>query len=254
MNGLRLKPAVKAAQETSLRLILVGPPGAGKGTQAAALRERYGLAHISTGDMLREEVRTGSDLGLEARALMAAGKLVPDPLILQMIGARLQRPDVDRGFLLDGFPRSHGQAEALVDLLNRQAKSIHAVVQLDLDDEEIVRRLCLRRSCPKCGRVYHLQSNPPSQAGLCDGDGCELVHREDDNETTIRTRLSVYHEQTHPVVEFFRQRGLLHKVDASKPIDFVESQVQRVIRELLAPKLQARVAVTRGRQRTLGIR
>lgn len=254
MNGLRIKPAVKAAQETSLRLILVGPPGAGKGTQAASLRERYGLAHISTGDMLREEVRTGSALGLEAKALMAAGKLVPDPLILQMIAARLQRPDVARGFLLDGFPRSHGQAEALVEMLNADSKSIHAVVQLDLDDEEIVRRLCLRRSCPQCGRVYHLQSNPPRQEGLCDAEGCELVHREDDNETTIRTRLSVYHEQTHPVVEFFRNRGLLHKVDASKPIEYVENQVQLVVRELLAPKLRARFAAPRLRQRTLGIR
>jgi len=252
MNALRMKPAAQSAQEPALRLILVGPPGAGKGTQAATLRERYGLAHISTGDMLREEVRAGSALGLEAKALMAAGKLVPDPLILQMISARLQRPDVARGFLLDGFPRSHGQAEALVALLQRESKSIHAVVQLDLDDEEIVRRLCLRRSCPQCGQVYHLQSNPPRQEGLCDRDGCELVHREDDNEVTIRTRLSVYHEQTQPVVEFFRNRGLLHKVDASKPIQMVENQVQRVLGEVVAVKTRGALSGPRLRQRSLG--
>lgn len=217
-----------------VRLILIGPPGAGKGTQAAKLRERYGLAHISTGDMLREEVRRQSPLGLEARSLMAAGKLVPDPLILAMMEVRLAQPDVARGFMLDGFPRSRAQAEQLLPLLVRRQQPLQAVVQLELDDEEIVRRLCLRRSCPACGRVYHLQSQPPQKSGLCDADGRELVHREDDNESTIRTRLAVFHEQTVPVVQFFERRGLLWKVDASRPIEHVEHMLEQALQSALS--------------------
>jgi len=216
---------------SSLRLILIGPPGAGKGTQAAFLKERYGLAHISTGDMLREQVRQGTPIGLQARELMAQGRLVSDEIILGMMAERLQQPDAQHGFLLDGFPRSRAQAEALVAQLKAAAIPLQAVVQLDLDDQEIVRRLCLRRSCPGCGRVYHLQGNPPRQAGRCDHDDLPLEHREDDNEVTIRTRLSIYHEQTRPVVDYFRNLGLLQTVDASQPI----AQVTQRIAEMLQP-------------------
>ncbi len=216
---------------SSLRLVLIGPPGAGKGTQAASLKERYGLAHISTGDMLREQVRQGTPIGLQARELMAQGRLVSDEIILGMMAERLQQPDAQHGFLLDGFPRSRAQAEALVAQLKAASIPLQSVVQLELDDQEIVRRLCLRRSCPGCGRVYHLQGNPPRQAGLCDHDGLPLVHREDDNEATIRTRLSVYHEQTRPVVDYFRNLGLLQTVDASQPI----AQVTQRINDLLTP-------------------
>jgi len=217
----------------ALRLVLIGPPGAGKGTQAAALKQRYGLAHISTGDMLREQVRLQSPQGLQAKSLMAAGKLVPDSLILDMMGQRLQQPDLARGFLLDGFPRSRAQAQALVSLLAAQNQPLHSVIQLELPDEEIVRRLCLRRSCAACGRVYHLENNPSVQAGYCDADGSALVHREDDNEGTIRTRLGVFHEHTQPVVEFFRAIGLLHRLDASLPIEHVEHLVERQVQAAL---------------------
>lgn len=240
-------------QDTALRLILIGPPGAGKGTQAARLRERYQLAHISTGDMLREEVRRQTPHGRQAQALMAAGKLVPDALILEMIGVRLSQPDVSRGFMLDGFPRSQPQAAELCRLLAGQARRLQAVIQLKLDDEEIVRRLSLRRSCPECGRVYHLCSNPPRQTGACDADGHSLVHREDDNELTIRTRLAVYHEQTEPVVEFFSRRGLLRTVDASRPIEHVEHYVERALQAALAQTSPVRnlyrVAVSKRRSR-----
>ncbi|MBX3171253.1 MAG: adenylate kinase [Candidatus Eremiobacteraeota bacterium] len=233
MSVIDLRRLTGVARQQALRIVLIGPPGAGKGTQAATLKERYGLAHVSTGDMLREEVRRQSPLGSQARALMAAGKLVPDALILDMMAQRLQQPDVSRGFLLDGFPRSRAQGEALVAMLAAQKQPLHTVVQLDLQDEEIVRRLSLRRSCPACGRVYHLHSNPPTLHGLCDADGSALVHREDDNEVTIRTRLSVFHEQTEPVIEFFRSIGLLRRVDASLPIDHVEHLVERLIQGAL---------------------
>jgi adenylate kinase len=233
MSVIDLRRLTGTVRQQALRIVLIGPPGAGKGTQAAVLKERYGLAHISTGDMLREEVRRQSPLGAEAKALMAAGKLVPDALILEMMAQRFQQPDVSRGFLLDGFPRSRAQGEALVAMLAAQKQPLHAVIQLDLKDEEIVRRLCLRRSCPACGRVYHLQSNPPAVAGLCDADGSALLHREDDNENTIRTRLNVFHEQTEPVIEYFRSIGLLTRVDASRPIEHVEHLVERLVQNAL---------------------
>ncbi len=242
---------MRVAQE-SVRLLLIGPPGAGKGTQAERLRQRYGMAHISTGDMLREEVRQGTPLGLQAQGLMAAGKLVPDQVIVGMIEARLGRPDLAGGFLLDGFPRSRTQAEALLSMLSRQGKPLHSVIQLDLCDEEIVRRLCLRRSCPGCGRVYHLHSNPPQQEGLCDADGQPLVHREDDNEFTIRARLAVYHEQTEPVVEFFQRRGLLRKLDARLPIAELERQVEQSLQMALARPTARRYRLTRTKSRSLG--
>lgn len=212
------------------------------------------MAHVSTGDMLREEVRRQSPLGIQAKALMAAGKLVPDALILEMMAQRLQQPDVSRGFLLDGFPRSQVQAQALVSMLAVQQQPLHTVVQLDLQDEEIVRRLSLRRSCPACGRVYHLQTKPPTLHGLCDADGSALVHREDDNEVTIRTRLAVFHEQTEPVIDYFRSIGLLQRVDASLPIHHVQHLVERFAQAALTRLSPLRTSrrLTISRVRSLG--
>ena len=226
----------------NLRLVLIGPPGAGKGTQATFLRERFGLAHISTGDMLREQVRLATPIGLQARELMAQGKLVSDEIILAMTAHRLQQDDARQGFLLDGFPRSRAQAEALVARLRADSIPLDAAVQLDLEDQEIVRRLCLRRSCPGCGRVYHLQGNPPRREGLCDHDGLALVHREDDNEKTIRTRLSVFHEQTQPVVEYFRDLGLLQTIDASQPIQAVTQRITELFQPAPLRRRAFRVA------------
>lgn len=254
MSVINLRRLTGVSRQQSLRIVLIGPPGAGKGTQAAVLKDRYGLAHISTGDMLRAEVRCQSPLGSQAKALMAAGKLVPDSLILDMMAQRLTQPDVSRGFLLDGFPRSRAQGQALVSMLADQNLPLHTVVQLDLQDQEIVRRLCLRRSCPACGRVYHLQSNPPSLAGYCDDDGSALVHREDDNESTIRTRLAVFHEQTEPVIDFFRSIGLLQRVDASLPIEHVEHLVERQIQTALTKSSPLRTSrrLTVSKYRSLG--
>ncbi|MFN8609894.1 MAG: adenylate kinase [Vulcanimicrobiota bacterium] len=254
MSAIDFRKMTGTARQQALRLVLIGPPGAGKGTQAAVLKDRYGLAHISTGDMLRDEVRRQTPLGLQAKTLMAAGQLVPDALILDMMAQRLQQPDVARGFLLDGFPRSRAQGQALVSTLTRLKQPLHAVIQLKLGDEEIVRRLSLRRSCPSCGRVYHLQTNPPTLHGLCDTDGAALQHREDDNEQTIRTRLSVFHQQTQPVIEYFRGLGLLRSLDASLPIEHVQHLVERLVQAALHRNspLRGSLRLAVGRQRSLG--
>lgn len=214
---------------SATRLVLVGPPGAGKGTQAAMLRARYMLAHISTGDLLREQVRQGTPLGRAASSFINSGQLVPDHVILDMVEERLGYPDTRYGFILDGFPRSPGQVSTTDGMLRRLRKPLTVAVELALDDDEIVRRLSLRRTCSSCGRVYHLQASPPRVAGRCDADGAGLMQREDDCESVIRTRLAVYHQQTQPVVTHYRRQGLLETVDASQPIAAVERRVSGIL-------------------------
>ena len=212
------------------RLILIGPPGAGKGTQAGRLRKVYGLAHVSTGDMLRDEVRRETPLGLQARSLLSFGRLVDDSVILGMMQNRLSQPDARLGFILDGFPRSQQQAQALIGLLAGLGMSLTVALELRLADDTIVERLAHRRSCPKCARVYHLKSLPPLRAGQCDFDGTSLLHREDDCDTVIRDRLAVYHQQTEPVIKFLAARGRLAQVDASQTIHAVDQEVDAALR------------------------
>lgn len=241
------------ASPRAVRMVLIGPPGAGKGTQAASLRSRHGLLHLSTGDMLRDEVRRGTELGNQARALMAAGNLVPDGLVLSMVEGRLENAS---SFLLDGFPRSRPQAEALSEILSRRQKPLHAVVQLALDDQEVVERLCLRRCCPECGQIYHLKNQPPQREGSCDRDGAALIHRADDNETTIRNRLKQYAEQTRPVVDYYGEQGLLQVLDASRPIEHVELHIDAIVQKVYADgwSRQAQTRLLRRRQRVLSAR
>jgi adenylate kinase len=207
-------------------LILLGPPGAGKGTQAERLQEDFVLAHISTGDMLRAQVAGGTALGQRAQEYMSAGELVPDEVILGMIGARIAEQDAREGFLLDGFPRNANQADALAATLTESDRRLTAALLIDVPDEEVVRRLGGRRVCAKSGHVYHVEFDPPKREGVCDQDGSRLIQREDDREETIRRRLDVYHRQTAPLIEYYEETGLLRRFDGTRTPEEVHDHIR----------------------------
>ena len=217
-----------------LNLILIGPPGAGKGTQAARLREDFGLPFISTGEMLRAHVKEGTELGKAAKTHMDSGGLVPDELILAMAAERLDADDTQDGFILDGFPRTTAQAEALDDQLNREGRRITAALLLEVPDDEIIRRIAGRRVCSNPERVhnYHVDYDPPKHKGFCDQDGTPLVQRDDDRPEVVQKRLSVYHEQTAPLVEFYDERGLLRRVDGTRSPTEVHDHIRALIATL----------------------
>jgi len=215
---------------TSMKLILLGPPGAGKGTQAAMLVERFSVPQISTGDMLRAAVREQTEMGLRAKACMDAGDLVPDLVVVGIVRERLQQPDCDGGFILDGFPRTVPQADALTQCLDELGKGLDAVVSLEVDTEALVERLTGRRTCSECGRGYHITFDPPAQAGVCDACSGSLIQRDDDQEATIRNRMNVYREQTAPLENYYQERGLLTSVDGMADIAVVQEQIIRVLR------------------------
>jgi adenylate kinase len=217
---------------SELNLILLGPPGAGKGTQADRLQADFGLAHISTGDMLRAQVADGTKLGLEAQKYMNAGELVPDDVIIGMITARIGEPDARDGFLLDGFPRNEEQADALGRALGELARGLLAVLLIDVSDDEVVRRLAGRRVCLKSGHVYHLEFDPPKHDGICDQDGSRLIQREDDQEDTIRRRLEVYHDQTAPLIDYYERTGLLRHFDGRRSANEVHDHIRATLATL----------------------
>lgn len=196
-----------------MRLILLGPPGAGKGTQAKMLTERYGIPQISTGDILRAAGAAGTFLGREAKTYMDRGALVPDEVVIGIIRDRLTQSDCQRGYILDGFPRTGAQAEALTATLKALKAELTAVVSLEVQETELVRRLAGRRTCKNCGEAFHVEFHPPRKANICDKCGGPLVQREDDGEETIRRRLRVYREETEPLIEYYRARGLLKAVN-----------------------------------------
>ena len=212
-----------------MNIIFLGPPGAGKGTQAKVLVEKYGIPQISTGDMLREHVAKGTDLGLKAKEYMEKGQLVPDEIILSMVKERLSQDDAQKGFILDGFPRTVAQAEALDKLLEEMGKKIEYVLALIVPDEELVTRLTGRRTCKNCGMMYHIKFKPPKVEGKCDACGGELYQRPDDNEETVRNRLKVYHEQTAPLIEYYRKKGVLFEVDGNKSIEEITQQLINIL-------------------------
>jgi adenylate kinase len=219
-----------------VRLVLVGPPGAGKGTQAQFIAEHLAVPKISTGDIFRANVSSGTPLGLEAKAYMDRGDLVPDDVTNKMVRARLQEPDAHVGFLLDGFPRTVPQAEVLDDLLVETADSkLDVVLELVVDDDEVIRRLSGRRTCRGCNHIWHVDFDPPQVEDVCDHDGGELFQREDDKAETVANRLQVYAEQTAPLVAYYAERGLLVGIDATGLVDDITSRALHALRPFGAP-------------------
>ncbi len=212
-----------------MNLILLGPPGAGKGTQAKRLIDAYGIPQISTGDMLREAVKNQTQLGLEAKKYMDAGQLVPDEVVIGLVKERLAQPDCAKGFMLDGFPRTVAQAEELDKVLAEMGKAIDHVISIEVPNEELIGRLTGRRTCRNCGAGYHVIFDPPKVEGKCDKCGGELYQRDDDNEATVANRLKVYESQTKPLIDYYQAKGLLRPIDGVGSIEDIFARIKAVL-------------------------
>jgi adenylate kinase len=212
-----------------MRIILLGPPGSGKGTQASALEARESIPHIASGDLLRANVRDHTELGRRAKPYMDRGELVPDDLILDMMAERLSEPDARQGYVLDGFPRTVAQAEALAERLEQLGAQLDAVVYLNVPEAEILRRLSGRRTCPSCNAIYHVDTMPPRRAGVCDKCGAALIQRDDERPEVVRNRLEVYAEQTQPLLDYYRQRGLLREIDGMIGVENILREIGAIV-------------------------
>jgi adenylate kinase len=217
---------------SELNLILMGPPGAGKGTQAERLVDDFDLPYYATGDILRAAISEGTELGKEAQPIVESGDLVPDELMIGVIMERIDTPEAEDGFILDGFPRTVRQAEALDEALARRGRSLTAALLIDAPAEDVIRRLSGRRICMKNGHVYHVENDPPKNEGVCDQDGSRLIQRDDDKPETIKKRLSVYREQTEPLIDWYDERGVLRRFDGSRPPEEVHSHIRATLATL----------------------
>jgi adenylate kinase len=213
-----------------MNIVLLGPPGAGKGTQAKRIQDEYGLVQLSTGDMLRAAAKSGTEIGKKAKALMDAGKLVPDDVVIQLIAERIEEPDCKKGFILDGFPRTTKQAEALDAMLADKGLKLDHVIELEVDDDALVDRISGRFTCARCGAGYHERYHRPKKDGVCDKCGStEFVRRADDKAETVKTRLAAYHAQTAPILPYYRARGTLDAVDGMASIDDVTAAIKKIL-------------------------
>lgn len=212
-----------------MNIVMMGPPGAGKGTQAKFLSQEFGIPHISTGDMLREEISAGTPLGKKVEEILKSGKLVEDKLMIDIIRERLSRKDVEKGFILDGFPRTLSQAEALDELLESLHKRVEYSIYVEVPEKVIVERLSARRVCPKCGRIYNMISNPPKHDEICDVCGVKLITRDDDKPETVRERYKIYTEMTEPVINYYRKRNVLFTVNGTLDVEKVKEMLLNIV-------------------------
>jgi adenylate kinase len=230
MKTSAIGPDAKSAEPLDRAVVFLGPPGAGKGTQAKELAQKYGVPHLSTGDMLRENIAKGTPLGVKAKPIMARGELVPDSLVLKMVAERIERPDCSHGFVFDGFPRTVAQAQYLGELLKQHGYKRAVVVYFAIDPSLLLRRITGRRMCKVGGEIYNIYERPPKVEGRCDHDGGELEQRPDDREEIVAPRLQAYEKQTAPLVAYYRRLGRLHEVDASQGVADVARRVIEIVR------------------------
>lgn len=214
-----------------MKIIMLGAPGAGKGTQAKKIAEKYGIPHISTGDIFRANIKEGTELGKKAKSYMDQGLLVPDELTCDLVVDRISQPDAARGYVLDGFPRTIPQAEALTEALKKRGEAIDYAVNVEVPDSNIINRMSGRRACLSCGATYHLTYNPPKAEGICDNCQSELVLRDDDKPETVKKRLDVYHAQTQPLIDYYKAAGALREVDGTQDIDVVFQDIVKILGE-----------------------
>ena len=212
-----------------MKIIMLGAPGAGKGTQAKMIADKYGVPHISTGDIFRANIKNGTELGMEAKKYMDQGLLVPDELTVRILLDRVAQDDCKNGYVLDGFPRTIPQAEVLDSELTKLGDHIDYAINVDVPDENIVKRMSGRRACLTCGATYHIEHVPPKKEGICDVCGCELVLRDDDKPETVKNRLNVYHEQTQPLIDFYTEKGVLKTVDGTVPMEEVFAAITAIL-------------------------
>lgn len=212
-----------------MKIIMLGAPGAGKGTQAKQIAGKYSIPHISTGDIFRANIKNGTELGKKAKEYMDQGLLVPDELTCDLVVDRIGQDDCANGFVLDGFPRTIPQAEALTDALNKLGEKMDYAIDVDVPDENIVKRMSGRRACLDCGATYHVVSIPPKKEGICDACGSKLVLRDDDKPETVQKRLDVYHEQTQPLIDYYKKEGILKSVDGTQPMEDVFAEIVKIL-------------------------